>query len=279
MQGVRRGLGRHEQLVGAPVTVRPIGAAERRHVETRPGPPDDAVAIGRELERRTVDDAVGDLRQADRVGEAELDLAGRRPGPQEPALQMERLTVIRAPAGLPVQQEWLPDVLDDDLLVVGERVDRRVLPSTRSSPRPQEERQRGEVAMHVELHGTEGITRSVRGRKDADQESRSRRSIVRCRSTTLVDRRSNSANRAWSSARRRCTSAASSGATGDGAPIGTEPSSMWAGPRARTSVAGSPRSRACRSQRLERTTWWMGGAFVARIIPGASVERDALIRG
>ena len=186
---------------------------------------------------------------------------------------MQRSVVAREPAGLREQEVRVADVLDDDLLVVAERVDRRVLASTRSSPRPQEERQGAEVGMHIELHTTDGITRSVRGRKDEPQESRSRRSIVRCRSTTLVDPRSSSANRVWSFARRRCASASSEG-IGDGPPMGTDPSSMWAGPRARTSVAGSPRSRACRSQRVQRLCDG-GRGFAESFEPDSSVARFA----
>src|SRR6476469_602489 len=75
VQGVRYALGRHEQLVREAVTLHPIGTRERRHLEPRPCPADDSVAIRRELHRRTIDVAVSDLGQSDRMGETQLELA------------------------------------------------------------------------------------------------------------------------------------------------------------------------------------------------------------
>src|SRR5437867_11891433 len=106
--------------------------------------------------------------------EAELDLSRLRPRAQEPAFEVQRSVVAREPAGLREQEVRVADVLNDDLLVVAERVDRRVLASTRSSPRPQEEPQGGEVGMHIELHTTDGSARSVRGRNDDSVDSSSR---------------------------------------------------------------------------------------------------------
>jgi hypothetical protein len=107
---------------------------------------------------------VSDLGQPDRMGEAELHLAPLGSRSEEPALEVERLSVDHAPAGLPIEQEGLADVLDHDLLVIRKGIDRRVLPATRSSPRPQQERQRGEVGMDIGFHGTERTIRFARDR-------------------------------------------------------------------------------------------------------------------
>ena len=86
-----------------------------------------AVAVNSISMRRSVDRqrALLDLGDAGRVGEHQLDAAGRR-HPQVPGLGVQRAAVVDGLGPLAVDQERLADVAERDFLEVAERLDRRV---------------------------------------------------------------------------------------------------------------------------------------------------------
>ncbi len=97
------------------------------------------------------DGPLGHLGHADRMRQHEVD-AAVADGSQEPALEMDRLLVLERPAPLRVEQEGVPDVLEAELLAIGEGLGAGPFPLAPPCPGPEKERQLGEVGMQREGH-------------------------------------------------------------------------------------------------------------------------------
>src|SRR6185436_5717722 len=221
--------------------------------------------------------AVCHLGDADRVSEHELERARLGARAQEPALEVHRL-LRGAPALLPIQEERVADVLEDELLPVPERLDRRIPAGPLPAPRAEQEGQRGDVGVQRGRHRGERTTHPGVDRRGV-HSSASRSSTACCSSITsaagggssgaeggssaacsyasISSSRNSSLRRSASIRRSGLMSASGAGAlVTDTVSVSTVTSSARRPWRAGIREAGSPRSRACRSIRLDTTASW-----------------------
>src|SRR5215207_1086485 len=140
--------GRHSQRVAEHVTVDREVALDRRDLLGGAGAADDNRP---EPDRRALEGTLGDLRDAGRVGEDDLDPPPTRDTPVT-RLRVKRSAVTCVARPLSIGEERLADMGEADALVVLERLDRRILTATPTRPGPQQNAKRRDVGMQRWAH-------------------------------------------------------------------------------------------------------------------------------